>query len=147
MLRQNMAMGKVMPQEQEVPAIKQLEHILGLEGFQAKLVGVNAEEILIPESVYQALRQVVHAFVLGQAISIVPQEREMTTQEAADFLNVSRPHLIKLLEQGEIPYILVGSHRRINSLALMKYKEKRDAKRSNLLDELIQESQDMGFYD
>ena len=73
--------------------------------------------------------------------------KRSSVQEAADFLNVSRPHLIKLLEQGEIPYIMVGSHRRINSLALMKYKEKRDAKRNNLLDELIQESQDMGFYE
>ena len=73
--------------------------------------------------------------------------KRSSVQEAADFLNVSQPHLIKLLEQGEIPYIMVGSHRRINCLALMKYKEKRDTKRNNLLDELIQESQDMGFYE
>ena len=57
----------------------------------------------------------------------------MTTQQAADFLNVSRPYLIKLLEQGEIPYIKVGSHRRIPFPDLMKYKEQRDMKRSQLL--------------
>lgn len=57
----------------------------------------------------------------------------MTTQQAADFLNVSRPYLIKLLEQGEIPYIKVGSHQRIPFTDLMKYKEQRDMKRSQLL--------------
>jgi len=136
-----------MAQKQEADSIRQLEHILSLQDSPAKLVGADGKAITIPESVYQVLRQVVHAMALGQAISIAPQEQEMTTQQAADILNVSRPYLIKLLEQGEIPYIKVGTHRRIRHQDLISYKQQRDTKRSNLLDELIQESQDMGFYE
>lgn len=147
MPRHKMPLESVMAQNQEADSIRQLEHILSLQGSQAKLVGANGEAITIPESVYQVLRQVVHAMASGQAISIAPQEREMTTQQAADILNVSRPYLIKLLEQEEIPYIKVGSHRRVRYQDLMTYKQQRDTKRSHLLDELIQESQDMGFYE
>lgn len=137
----------IMAQKQEAESIRQLEHILSLQDSQAKLVGADGKAITIPESVYQVLRQVVHAMALGQAISIAPQEQEMTTQQAADILNVSRPYLIKLLEQGEIPCIKVGTHRRIRHQDLVTYKQQRDTKRSNLLDDLIQESQDMGFYE
>lgn len=147
MPRHKMPLESVVAQKQEADSIRKLEHILSLQGSSAKLVGVNGEAITIPESVYQVLRQVVHAMALGQAISIAPQEHEMTTQQAADILNVSRPYLIKLLEQEAIPYIKVGSHRRIRYQDLITYKQQRDTKRSNCLDELIQESQDMGFYE
>lgn len=147
MPRHKMPLEPVIAQKQEADSIRRLENILSLQGSQAKLVGANGEAITIPESVYQVLRQVVHAMALGQAISIAPQEHEMTTQQAADILNVSRPYLVKLLEQEEIPYIKVGSHRRVRYQDLMTYKQQRDTKRSHLLDELIQESQDMGFYE
>lgn len=142
-----MPLESIMAQKQEADSIRQLEHILSLQGSQAKLVDADGKAITIPESVYQVLRQIIHAMALGQAISIAPQDQEMTTQQAADILNVSRPYLIKLLEQGEIPYIKVGTHRRIRHQDLISYKQQRDTKRSNLLDDLIQESQDMGFYE
>lgn len=142
-----MPLESVIAQKQEADSIRKLEHILSLQGSSAKLVGANGDAITIPESVYQVLRQVVHAMALGQAISIAPQEQEMTTQQAAEILNVSRPYLIKLLEQEAIPYIKVGSHRRVRYEDLIIYKQQRDAKRSNCLDELIQESQDMGLYE
>jgi excisionase family DNA binding protein len=144
---QNLPVESVMAQEQEQSSIKHLESILQLEGSQPKLVGANGEEITIPNSVYKVLRQAVHAMALGKAISIFPQERELTTQQAADFLNVSRPYIIKLLEQGEIPYITVGTHRRIRFDDLMKYKQQRDAKRSQLLQEMIDISEEAGLYD
>ncbi len=144
---QNLPVESVMAQEQEASSIRQIERILKLEGSQPKLVGANGEEITIPDSVYQVLRQVVHAMALGQAISIVPQERELTTQQAADFLNVSRPYLIKLLEQGEIPYIKVGAHRRVRFEDLKKYKEQRDQKRSQILQQLIEMSEEAGLYE
>jgi excisionase family DNA binding protein len=136
-----------MAQQQEAQSIRQLDRLLSLNVSQARLVGANGEEIYIPESVYQVLRQVVHAMALGQAISIAPKEREMTTQEAANILNVSRPFLIKLLEQGEIPYIKLGTHRRIRFQDLMTYKEQRDNKRDQLLDKLTEMSQEAGFYE
>lgn len=80
-------------------------------------------------------------------MSLVPLEQELTTQEAADLLNVSRPFLLKLLEQGEIPYIKVGSHRRIRFEDLMAYKQQRYLKRRQSLKELTHFSQDEGFYE
>ena len=147
MLIHKIPLESIMAQKQEAESIRQLENILNLEGSQAKLVGANGEAITIPESVYQVLRQVVHAMALGQAISIAPQEQEMTTQQAADILNVSRPYLIKLLEQGEIPYIKVGTHRRVRSQDLMTYKQQRDIMRREGLKEMSQFLQNEGFYD
>ncbi|MDZ8222801.1 MULTISPECIES: helix-turn-helix domain-containing protein [unclassified Nostoc] len=145
--RQNLPTESVIAQEKETQSIKQIERLLKLEGSHPKLVGTNGEEIVIPDSVYQVLRQVVHAMALGQAISIVPQEQELTTQQAAEFLNVSRPYLIKLLEQGEIPYATVGTHRRVRFRDLRKYKEQRDAKRHQLLQELVDMSEETGLYE
>lgn len=144
---QNTPLESVTAQEKEAASIKQLKNILELEGSQAKLVGANGEAISIPESVYRVLRQVVQAMALGKAISIVTQEEELTTQQAADFLNVSRPYLIKLLEQGDISYILVGKHRRVRFEDLKKYKEQRNSKRSQLLQQLIEISEEAGLYD
>jgi excisionase family DNA binding protein len=146
MLANNTSDVSVVPQKQEVESLKQLESILK-ETSKLKLVDANGDQIPIPESVYQVLCQVVSVFASGQSISIMPQEQEMTTQEAADFLNVSRPYFVKLLEQGEIPHIKVGSHRRVKFLHVKNYKEVRDTERRCLLNELTQESQDMGFYE
>lgn len=147
MLKHSLPTESVISPHQETESIKELERILRQEPSPGKLVGSNGEEIAIPKSVYQALLQVVHAMALGKAISIVTQEEEMTTQQAADFLNVSRPYLIKLLEQGEIPYIKVGSHRRVNFQDLMKYKEQRDIKRREGMKKLTQFLEEEGFYD
>ncbi|MCC5608539.1 helix-turn-helix domain-containing protein [Nostoc sp. CHAB 5834] len=125
----------------------ELERILSVKGSQAKLVGANGEKITIPEPIYQVLLQVVHAMASGKAISIIPQQQELTTQQAAEYLNVSRPYLIKLLEQGDIHYIKVGSHRRVRFDDLMKYKQHRDTKRREGLKEFTQFLQNEGFYD
>lgn len=113
----------------------------------AKLVSPKGEEILVSESTYQVLRQVIEAIKAGRAITIVSHEQELTTQQAADLLNVSRPYLIKLLEQGEIPHIKVGTHRRVRFQDLMQYKEQRDSKRSELLQQLISISEEAGLYE
>lgn len=73
MLEHNSSYKSILPQQLEIQSIKQLESILQATGNTAKLIGPNEEQIAIPESVYQVLRQVVHAFVLGQSISIMPQ--------------------------------------------------------------------------
>ncbi len=82
----------------------------------------------------------------GKAVTVVPLNKELTTQEAADILNVSRPHLVKLLERGEIPFAKTGTHRRIRFSDLMKYKEHRDFERRRGMAELTQLSQELGLY-
>ncbi|MEH2313225.1 MAG: helix-turn-helix domain-containing protein [Nostoc sp.] len=144
---QNLSTDSSLIIEAEAEGTKQLEHILNQENNQLKLVAANGEEMTIPDSVFHVLRQVVQAMASGKNVSIVTFNPELTTQQAADLLNVSRPYLIKLLEQGELPYIMVGTHRRVKFEDLKKYKQQKDTKRRQLLDELIAESQELGFYE
>jgi excisionase family DNA binding protein len=81
----------------------------------------------------------------GNAVTIVPIHAELTTQEAADLLNVSRPFLIKLIESQEIPCRKVGRHRRIRFADLMEYKQKTDTQRTQALDELVAQSQELNM--
>jgi excisionase family DNA binding protein len=147
MLNQKTSLESVLVQEEEKESIAQLEQILSRESVQPKLVGSNGEEILLPESVYNFLRQIVGAMASGQAISLMPHNCELTTQEAANILNVSRPFLVKLLDRGEIPCSKVGKHRRVLFQDVINYKEQRQVKRRQGLKELTQFLQDEGFYE
>lgn len=111
------------------------------------LVGPGGERIELPESVAIALRQVVHQLARGRAVTVVPVNKELTTQEAADMLNVSRPYLVKLLDEGKIPFVKTGTHRRIQLEDLMAYKRIRDSERRHALDELTRLSQELGLYE
>lgn len=113
----------------------------------AQLVAPDGETIELPDSVYAVLTQVVQAMAQGLAVAVMPLHLELTTQEAADLLNVSRQYLVQLLDQGAIPYTKVGTHRRIRFGDLRAYKEIRDRQRRAGLDRLAQLSQELGMYD
>jgi excisionase family DNA binding protein len=102
--------------------------------------------LLLPASLFQLLRQAVTELAHGQVVTLVSCNKELTTQQAANLLGVSRPYLIKLLEQGEIPFVRTGTHRRILFDDLMAYKERRDAGRRKDLASLTQLSQELGLY-
>ena len=137
----------IMASESEEPALYKIKGVLDNGNNAPKLVGPDGEIIELPKSVYQVLQQIVDHMMHGRAIFIVPGNKELTTQEAADILNVSRPYLIKLLERGDIPFLKLGTHRRIRFNDLMKYKKRRDAERERALDEIAQISQEFGMYD
>jgi excisionase family DNA binding protein len=81
----------------------------------------------------------------GHHVSVLPRDAELTTVQAAEVLNVSRPYLIKLLEEGKIDYRMVGTHRRVNTGSLVEFKARDDARAHGAADALVQLSQEMGF--
>ncbi len=131
----------------EQEELGKLEQLMIQKPPQAKLVESSGKEFPIPESAYPVLHQVIQLMASGEAVSVVPQKREVTTREAAELLNVPRPYLIKLLEEGKIPYTKVGLHRYIRYEDVMAYKKQRDTQRREGLRELTQFLQDEGFYE
>lgn len=134
---------------EEVPTIARLDDVGGQsDRVRATFVRSDGTEttIELPESVARLLEQAVHLLARGEAVSIVPVHKELTTQEAADLLNVSRQYLVRLLERGEIPYHRVGTHRRIRFGDVMAYKRARDRRRREGLARLTALSQDLGSY-
>lgn len=121
---------------------RQIDAIFGKHEV-AKLVGPGGETIAIPRSAFHALKLIVQAMAQGQTITLVPHERELTTQEAADILHVSRPHLVKLLDEGVIPHYKVGTHRRVRVEDVLAYREQRAGVRREKLDELTRLSEEL----
>ncbi|WP_030008102.1 helix-turn-helix domain-containing protein [Picosynechococcus sp. NKBG042902] len=105
----------------------------------------NEERIDIPSGAFRLLQEILVQMAGGNAVTLIPIHAELTTQEAADILNVSRPFLIKLIENQEMPYRKVGTHRRILFKDVMDYKQKIDSQRMQALDELTQEAQELGL--
>jgi len=103
--------------------------------------------ITVPSSALSLLNTIFEHMAEGKAISIIPSETEISTQQAAEMLNVSRPHIVKLLEEGKIPFKKVGSHRRIKVRDLQKYKDKMEEDRREQLKKLAEQAQelDMGY--
>ena len=101
--------------------------------------------VRIPTSALRLLLEVLTEIGQGNAVSIIPIHAELTTQEAADVLNVSRPFLVQLLEKGDIPFHKIGTHRRVRYQDVIAYKNRIDAERRNALDELAAQAQELGM--
>ena len=112
-----------------------------------KLVGPSGETISIPESMFYMLERVAEVMARGDSLTIVPVGKEMTTQQAADLLNVSRQYLVRLLDDGRIPFTKTGKHRRVRIEDVLAFKELRDRDRKAGLDELTRMSEEFGGYD
>ncbi|MEU6523184.1 helix-turn-helix domain-containing protein [Streptomyces sp. NPDC046924] len=116
------------------------------EGIQVRLeTGADDEALVLPRPVAEMFASMLAALASGQGVQIMPVDAELTTQQAADVLNVSRPYLIGLLESGEIPFRLVGRHRRVRFADLRQYLREDDARRKDAADGLMEMDQELGL--
>jgi len=109
------------------------------------LVPGDGEEFLAPRTAVELLARVLAHMASGHGVSVVPTYSELTTQQAANLLNVSRPYLISLLEAGQIEYRKVGKHRRVQTASLLDYMRHDDQRRREAADELSPLTQQMGL--
>jgi excisionase family DNA binding protein len=105
--------------------------------------GDGTEPIAVPVAAFELLEHILTEMGKGNAVTLIPVHAELTTQQAANMLNVSRPFLIEQLEQGAIPFRKVGTHRRILFQDLVAYKRSLDGKRLKVLEELAAQAQDL----
>ena len=119
-----------------------LELARGRQHAHCELVTPNGERTAIPEAVFRLLEVATEVLARGDALAIVPLRTELTTQQAANLLNVSRQYLVRLLDEGSVPFTKTGTHRRVRMDDLLRFKAKRDADRKAKLDELSQLSEE-----
>ena len=106
---------------------------------------VGSKIIEIPRQAIEMFSEILNKMANGEAVMLIPLHKELTTQEAADILGVSRPYVVKLLEEGEIPHRKLRRHRRILFEDLMEYKERSDREVDSALDALTAEAQELGM--
>lgn len=120
-----------------------------LKAFNIQLIeeGKQQEPITIPVKAFRLLVNILTEMAAGNAVTLIPIYAEHTTQEAADLLNVSRPYLVQLLEEGKISFRKVGSRRRVLAKDLIQYKEEIDNLRLKAVEELTEQAQklDTGY--
>lgn len=107
--------------------------------------GDAADPIALPASIFALVVDLLSKLGNGNAVTIVPVEAELTTQQTADYLNVSRPHLIKLLERGDLPFRMVGTHRKVLARDVINYRTRVDARRHDALRAIAIADSDLGL--
>ncbi len=123
-------------------AIKEYE-----AGELAPAISLDDVQIEVPPAMLEMIRELAEVLLEGDMAVVVPIHQELTTQEAADFLNVSRPYLVKILEEGAIPFHMVGTHRRLKLDDVLTFKEQLYKTRRDALAEMARISQEAGMYD
>lgn len=130
-----------------------LDQLLDLASFVENhtepglLLGPDGEQVPLPAEVYRVLRQVIEVMRQGKATLVAPQGLVLTTQEAANFLGVSRPTLVKLLEDGAIPFEKPNRHRRVRLQDLLDFRARRRDEQRAALNQLTEEASALGLYE
>jgi excisionase family DNA binding protein len=146
------AIAPALPSEAETLVAEETSRLLAArakKGGSMRLRILDDESpggtVRLPAAAVRLLVRILEEMARGNAVTLIPVHAELTTQEAADMLHVSRPSLIQLLEEGKIEYRKVGTHRRVRFEALMKYKRRADADRLAALEELAAYDQELGL--
>jgi excisionase family DNA binding protein len=115
-------------------------------GQTARLVGPDGAAIDLPGGIHDLLVSIVENLKAGNGVTVIPMHAELTTVEAAELLNVSRPYLIKQLQAGELPYHMVGTHRRLRLADVLAYRDRMDREAEAALAAMTAEAEDLGLY-
>ncbi|CRM32458.1 MULTISPECIES: helix-turn-helix domain-containing protein [Pseudomonas] len=143
----------ILPLEKEVEAAvqgqRELASLLSTK-FETQRIDIFDKEdkphtLVLPTSALRLLVDILGELAIGNAVKVVPVHAELTSQEAADLLNVSRPHLVKMLEEGAIPFTKTGRHRRIRFSDLMAFKQRRDQESQDAMEELVRQTRELGL--
>lgn len=145
-------MAPALPSETEVILAKQTSRVLGAriqdtEPMELRILDHNTpgETFKLPAPAVRLLLRILEEMARGNAVTLFPVHAELTTQEAADLLNISRPTLIQLLDDKKIEFRRIGTHRRIRFEALMAYKRKAQAERQAAIDAFVAYNQELGI--
>ncbi|MFV8750914.1 helix-turn-helix domain-containing protein [Nannocystaceae bacterium ST9] len=111
-----------------------------------RIVGPDGRSVELPDTVFHLFVRVVEVLARGDAVTVVPVGKQLTTQQAANILNVSRQYLVRLLDEGRIPFTKTGTHRRVKIEDVLEFKRVRDDERRAGLDELTALSEEFGGY-
>lgn len=138
--------------EEQITAVKSYSALHdALKLLKANEAEIEIEEtkkvISIPVKALRLLEEILKAMSEGKPISVVPMATEVTTQKAAEILGCSRPHLVKLLEEGEIPFTKVGRHRRLVFQDVIQYKQKMKAAQKKHIIDIMDFDEELGLYD
>lgn len=136
--------GEVPPRA--LAAFERLLDPLG-HGQTARLVGPEGDAIELPEGIHELLVSIVENLKAGNGVTVIPMHAELTTVEAAELLNVSRPFLIKQLEAGALPYHMVGTHRRLRLADVLAHRDRMDAAAEDALAAMTAEAEELGLYE
>lgn len=135
----------------EQPALDALKaalaHAAVADHHNAYLIGPDGERLELPEPLFRIVRQAVGLLSRGARVIVAPVDKEISTQEAADLLNVSRPYLVSLLDAGAIPYEKTGRYRKVRFGDVLAYKEVRNRNRAEALAKMMRENRQAGVYD
>lgn len=130
-------------QEAAAALARRLRLLPGTVGSRAQLVSPDGETIDIPPALFELLAAVAEELGQGHGVSVLPLHRQLTTTEAAQLLNVSRPHVISLLERGDLPFEKVGTHRRVRLADVLAYRQIQDERRQEALANIVRQGEDL----
>ena len=129
----------------EREALEAIEEIAQSDGAMLVEPGTG-RQVVLPKAARAVLLAAIHALRRGSRVSLIPVGASLTTQQAAELLNVSRPYLIRILEAGDLPYEMVGTHRRLDLDDVLRYRAHRTQRRRDALRRLSQEADELGIY-
>jgi excisionase family DNA binding protein len=141
-----MAHNRLDPSSVNPGTLEELSEVLAEPGH-VSLVDGKGHSVALPAPLFSHLVNIVRLMAEERTIMLVPEDEECTTQAAADHLGVSRQHLVDLLEDGEIPFYRVGTHRRVKFRDLVDYEKRRDSRRRQALRSLADKVDEAGLYD